>query len=159
MRVEPCCRWWAREMECTADVLAVHFHLCWVAAGAVTIGKAIYVVGGRTRVAGGQFTEHALLDVFENGAWRSLPSMPTARSGLGAGTLGGKLYAIGGEFPGGVFREVEAFDPARGTWRKVAPLPSGRHGIGVGAVGNRLYVMGGFGQGAMQGGANSSFGM
>jgi len=68
--------------------------------------------------------------------------MPTARGGLAAAAVGGRLYAFGGENPG-VFATTEAFDPATNEWRRLADMPTPRHGAGAVAVGGTIYVIGG----------------
>jgi N-acetylneuraminic acid mutarotase len=73
--------------------------------------------------------------------------MPTARSGLAAAVLNGRLVVIGGEVnrndPDGVFPQVEVYDFATDTWRSLDPMPVPRHGIGAAAVADLLYVPGG----------------
>ena len=43
--------------------------------------------------------------------WTTDASMPTARDGLGAGVINGKLYAVGGENSTGQLRTLEVFNP------------------------------------------------
>lgn len=68
--------------------------------------------------------------------------MPTARGGLAAAALHGKIYVFGGEVPG-VFSEDEAYDPATDIWRPMAPMPDARHGIGAVAVADTIFISGG----------------
>src|SRR5205814_6024362 len=77
------------------------------------------------------------------GAWQKLPDMPTARGGLGAAIVNGKLVAAGGEQPTRVFDTVEAFDLATGAWSAEPPLKTGRHGVAVAAVGPSLFAIDG----------------
>jgi non-specific serine/threonine protein kinase len=76
-------------------------------------------------------------------AWRSMPDAPTARGGLGAAMVGGRMFVAGGEQPAGTFKEIDVFDPQIGKWSRGPDLPTPRHGLGVLAVGNTLYVMSG----------------
>jgi hypothetical protein len=69
--------------------------------------------------------------------------MPTARSGIAAAVLAGKIFVVGGEAPSGTFSQVEAYDPPSNRWNTFAPLPTPRHGLGAVAVGGRLYVIAG----------------
>jgi N-acetylneuraminic acid mutarotase len=113
-----------------------------------SLGTSILVIGGRVTTNpnnfGGTTTNRATLEAYdtETRAWTQLPAMPTPRGGLGAAVLGGKLYAIGGEFPG-VYRDVEEYDPATRAWRAMRHMATPRHGIATVAVDGRIYVIGG----------------
>jgi N-acetylneuraminic acid mutarotase len=76
-------------------------------------------------------------------AWQTRAPMPTARSGIAAAVLEGKIFVVGGEAPSGTFNQVEAYDPKANSWSTFAPLPTPRHGLGAVAVGGRLYVIAG----------------
>jgi hypothetical protein len=52
--------------------------------------------------------------------WEILNPMQTARDGIACATLGGKLYAIGGQD----LTSVEIFDPGTGAWNLGTALPS-----------------------------------
>ncbi|MEM1372324.1 MAG: kelch repeat-containing protein, partial [Pseudomonadota bacterium] len=72
--------------------------------------------------------------------------MPQGQGGLAAGSVGGKLYAFGGEFfdnGGGVYPEAWAYDPARDTWDAIPDMPQPRHGLGAVAVEDEIYLIGG----------------
>ena len=73
--------------------------------------------------------------------WEKLADAPTARGGVGAAVVGRQLFFIGGEQPGGTFREVEVYDAATGSWSRAPDLPTPRHGVGVAAVGRTVYVL------------------
>ena len=79
--------------------------------------------------------------------WCELAPIPTARGGIAAAVLNGRIVVVGGEGnaadPNGVFSQVEAFDPATNRWSILTPLPVGRHGTGAAAVGDVLYLPGG----------------
>ena len=77
--------------------------------------------------------------------WRSLASMPTARSMLATVTgPDGRIYAIGGANASGRLDTVEAYDPSIKTWAKAAPMPTARNHLAA-TVGpdNRIYAIGG----------------
>jgi serine/threonine protein kinase/WD40 repeat protein len=77
--------------------------------------------------------------------WKTLASMPTARSLLAAATSpDGRIYAIGGEDDRGRLDTVEVYDPSTNTWAKAAPMPTARNHLAA-AVGsnNRIYAIGG----------------
>jgi N-acetylneuraminic acid mutarotase len=82
--------------------------------------------------------------------WAERSHMPTARSGIAAALVGGRIYVIGGENPRGVFTQVEAYDPIADRWSQAAPLPQGRHGTGAVTVKDSLYLPAG---GAINGGS------
>jgi N-acetylneuraminic acid mutarotase len=79
--------------------------------------------------------------------WRGMTKMPTARSGLGWGTYQGMIYVLGGEVRDyhmdGIFRDMEAFNPATNEWFRLQPMVTARHGVNVSVLGNRLHAIGG----------------
>ena len=79
--------------------------------------------------------------------------MPTARSGIAAAVLDGRIFVVGGEAPSGTFQEVEAYDPTSNGWSTYAPMPRARHGLGAVALEGLLYVIAG---GPAPGGSASS---
>jgi hypothetical protein len=118
------------------------------AAGAVLSGRW-HVVGGRSpgiRADDQQpLAAHEVYDPLA-GHWDNGPAMPSPRSGLALAALGERLYAFGGEGPGGaVSNTVECFDPVTGNWAALPAMPYRAHGLGAVAVGGAIYVMGGFG--------------
>ena len=78
-----------------------------------------------------------------NDQWQKLPDMPTPRGGLGAALVGGRLIAVGGENPTGVYSTVEAYDLTAQNWSALPNLRAARHGMAVVAVGNSIYAIGG----------------
>jgi N-acetylneuraminic acid mutarotase len=103
-------------------------------AGGVINGK-FYVAGGRRR--DGRDSDQ--LDVYDPVAntWSTLAPMPTARSGMAAAVLGGKLYVIGhgNVEPGEPQNQVEAYDPVRDRWITKASLPGvGRGDLAAGRI-------------------------
>jgi N-acetylneuraminic acid mutarotase len=119
------------------------------AAGAV--GGKIYVLGGRV---GSAFITRAsntdVVEVYDPAAdqWGpALAPMPTPRSAVAWGTLGGKIYVAGGEQRTSefqrTFRVVEAFDPATNRWSTLPPMEFARHGLAGDIVGGRLHLVSG----------------
>ena len=118
-------------------------------AGAVN-GK-IYVIGGRTAHA--FITVSTNTDIVEEydpatNMWAGLKAkMPTARSGGGWASHGGKIYVAGGEVStpevAGAFRAVEVYEPASNTWTKLPPMPMPRHGVAGAVLGNRFHLVSG----------------
>jgi N-acetylneuraminic acid mutarotase len=118
-------------------------------AGAVN-GK-IYVIGGR--VGHAFITVSSNTDIVEEydpatNMWSGLKAkMPSARSGGGWGTHGGRIYVAGGEVATpelvGAFRAVEVYDPASNAWGKMPQMPMPRHGVAGAILGNRLHLVSG----------------
>jgi len=116
------------------------------------VDNKIYVIGGRIGAAF-MVVPATAVDVVEEydpatNQWGGLKrSMPTARSAASWGTHKGKIYVVGGEMRSnnlwGVFRAVEAYDPATNNWTVLAPLPIPRHGHAGDVIGNRLHVVSG----------------
>ena len=72
--------------------------------------------------------------------------MPTARGGLAAAALGGKLYVTGGEVLDEsrvTFPQLEVFDPVTGMWESAPATPTGRHGLAATVRDGELYVLAG----------------
>lgn len=118
-------------------------------AGAVN-GK-IYVIGGR--VGHAFVTVSSNTDIVEEydpatNMWSGLKAkMPSARSGGGWGTYGGRIYVAGGEVATpelvGAFRAVEVYEPATNSWTKLPPMPMPRHGVAGAILGNRFHLVSG----------------
>lgn len=84
------------------------------------------------------------------GGWTQKADMPTARSGLCACVVEGKIYAIGGgPSTRVVTTTVEQYDPATDTWSRKADMRISRGFFGASAVNERIYVIGGYGSGGM----------
>lgn len=120
------------------------------AAIGVVAGK-IYVIGGRVGAAFiGLASDISVVEEYDpvSDQWNGPRArMPIARSALGSGVHGGRIYVAGGEYQDphmmATFRAVEAYDPASNTWTEMPPMPVSRHGLAVGVIGDRLYVIGG----------------
>ena len=63
--------------------------------------------------------------------------MSTARTGLAAGVLSGRLYALG---PGAT---MEVFDPAANKWAFGPSMSTARSDLAAGVLGGKLYAVGG----------------
>ena len=120
------------------------------AAIGVVNGK-IYVIGGRVGAAFiGLASDISVVEEYDPASdeWSGPRArMPIARSALGAGVYGGRIYVAGGEYQDthmmATFRAVEAYDPASNTWTEMPPMPVSRHGLAVGVIANRIYVVSG----------------
>jgi N-acetylneuraminic acid mutarotase len=75
--------------------------------------------------------------------WTRVSDLPTARSGITAAVVEGKIYVFGGEGATGTFSENEVYDPARDIWQRLTSMPTARHGLGSAVVHGRIYVISG----------------
>jgi hypothetical protein len=102
----------------------------------------IYAIGG---VDGNQ-TYLGTVEIFDPaaGSWSSGPSMPTPRSRLAVCSVGGLIYAIGGEDVAGTTATVEVLDPVAGTWGTLVSLPVSAMALAASAGPDGLiYAIGG----------------
>ena len=109
---------------------------------AATDGTYAYAVGGRDLSADKNSPAFERFDPATS-QWEALPGMPTPRGGLAATVSNGRLVAVGGEHPTGVFETVEAYDLVTGIWSTLPPLRVPRHGLGLAAMGVTLYALNG----------------
>jgi non-specific serine/threonine protein kinase len=105
-------------------------------------GHFAYAVGGRLLSSDKNVAAVERYDPVA-GRWEKLPDLPTARGGLAAAVVAGRLVAIGGESPTGVFDTVELFDLSANSWSAGPAMGSPRHGLAVAAMGSSLYAFGG----------------
>ncbi|MFA6603216.1 MAG: kelch repeat-containing protein [Patescibacteria group bacterium] len=84
----------------------------------------------------------------EGGYWLLARPMPTARVGLAATQINGRIYAIGGvDRWGQTVKTVEVFDTFTNSWSAAPGLPVPLHRAAAVAQGGLVYVIGGL-QGA-----------
>ncbi len=76
--------------------------------------------------------------------WTLITDMPTARRGLSATVINGKIYAIGGH-PGatGGLKTLEVYDPTTDTWTTKASMLKARGGLCVSEAMGKIYAIGG----------------
>jgi hypothetical protein len=105
--------------------------------------EVVLVIGGYS--ANGALASMERFDLSSR-QWSVAAAMSTARSGFGACTLAGDLYATGGYCTDTevTLASVEKYTPSSDTWSAVAPLPSARCHHATVAVGSAVYVLGGF---------------
>jgi N-acetylneuraminic acid mutarotase len=75
--------------------------------------------------------------------WTEKSSMPTARLGAGACTLGDKIFVFCGTDGETVLFSVEEYDLNTDSWTVKSQIPTGRVFPAVGGVDNKVYVIGG----------------
>ncbi|MBN9101942.1 MAG: protein kinase [Pseudonocardia sp.] len=109
---------------------------------ATTDGTYVYAVGGRDLSSSKNTFAFERFDPAA-GTWQTMPTMPTARGGVAAACIDGRIVAAGGEEPTRVLATVEAYDIATGTWSTLAPLGVPRHGMSMAAIGNSVFAVGG----------------
>ena len=132
------------------------------AAVAAAAGGKLYVIGGASMHPGstepavlGNRPHRALSTVEEYdpaaNTWRERSAMPTARNHAAAGSVGGKIYVIGGRV-GSAFvsvlssnvTTVEEYDPATDQWGILkAPMPTARSAVASAVHNGKIYVVGG----------------
>lgn len=118
------------------------------AAAAAVLDGRIVVIGGRSPgIRASDQTSLASCEIYDPATdrWSAGPALPLARASLAAATLGGKLYAFGGEStPGGVRASVTRLDSLTSNWVQLADMPRAAHGLAAVALDSSILVMGGF---------------
>jgi len=80
-------------------------------------------------------------------SWTTMASMPTARTGVGIGVVGGRIYAIGGQAMSGATDVNEMYDPETNTWTTKTSIPQANGttvdgGSGTAVYQNKIYCFG-----------------
>ncbi|HYB88778.1 MAG TPA: protein kinase [Streptosporangiaceae bacterium] len=109
---------------------------------AVTDGKYVYALGGRTLTPSANHNAVQRFDPATN-QWTPLTPLPVANSDMGAAYVRGQLITFGGENGLSVFPTVRSYNLAAKTWSTLAPMAKARHGMGVAVVGNTIYAIDG----------------
>ena len=123
--------------------------------GAAAFQGKIYCFGGRN-VSKDYSISIDVNEVYdtETDSWEKRTPMPTARSGLQASEVGGKIYLIGGwiESESSSIEEksaqVEIYDPATDTWTTGSPMPTAVAGYASAIVDGKIYVISGVASGS-----------
>ena len=94
--------------------------------------------------------EHYILDVINRDAgWQQAATMPNPRNHLSAAAVGGKIYAIGGQYghDNGVQDQsfLDEYDPSTDSWTRKANLPSARSHFEPGTMvhNDKIIIVGG----------------
>lgn len=111
----------------------------------------LYVVGGTigSCFPGGWSSNVSMNEVYDIGsdAWFTAAPMTSARSGVAAAAMDGKIFVVGGtgwaDDLTGIFRANEAYDPKTNSWADVAGMPTPRHNFAKGVVDGKLYAVSG----------------
>lgn len=123
-------------------------------------GGALVELEGKLHFFGGTFrkgdvytrdsAKHWVFDLTDpHSVWTEATPLPTPRNHLAGVSVGGKIYAIGGQTLGdednGNSQVVEAYDPEHDSWEEVASLPRPLGHISAGTFsyeGRIIVVMG-----------------
>lgn len=118
----------------------------------------IHFFGGRAQDSLVDSGSHYILDVGNTVAgWQLAAQLPNPRSYLGAATLNGKIYAVGGQSAQDSLmvgqRFLDEYDPVTDTWARKADLPLARSHFGSATVvhGNKIIIVGGKSEGSFTG--------
>ncbi|HEX6666462.1 MAG TPA: kelch repeat-containing protein [Solirubrobacterales bacterium] len=118
------------------------------AGAVVAIGNKLYVASGAPQTFGvsGPVTTYSALQVYDfgTGEWSYGAPIPNPRHHVGAATLGGKLYVVGGRGEADhSLPTFESYDPAADEWESLPDAPLGVASPGLVAAGDQLVVVGG----------------
>jgi N-acetylneuraminic acid mutarotase len=114
------------------------------------VGRTLHYFGGTNADRTADMPTHWSLDLDDPAAtWVRRADMPMARNHMAAATVGGKIYAVGGQRgeadDAADLAEVDVYDPATDAWTPVAPMPrplSHTNGSTL-ELNGRLLVIGG----------------
>lgn len=125
--------------------------------GLVRLGRKLYLFGGfGTLVCNNDYGDQFVYDLDNPSAgWQTgLAPMPNPRNHFGTTTVGGKIYAIGGQYGhdcggGQDVKLVHEYDPATNVWTRKTDLPYATSHIEPGTFGldGKVWVTGGQFQG------------
>jgi N-acetylneuraminic acid mutarotase len=119
-------------------------------------GLAAAVVNGKVYAIGGVDSVGNVLNIVEvydpiSNSWNppgplgTPTGMPTARVGLAAAVVNGKIYAVGGEDGtfSIIFNTVEVYDPSTNSWSTAGSMPTARLNLAAAAVNGKVYAIAG----------------
>ncbi|MCF8159294.1 MAG: hypothetical protein K9J76_01185 [Polaromonas sp.] len=120
-------------------------------AASAVLDDKVYVMGGQRTDGGvvpGPVTN--LMEIYDpsSKAWSTATPMPTARMGLVAAVIKGRIYAMGGSTDGhstSAVGTVEVFDPGTNLWTTRNPMPTARGQLAMAEANGRQYAIGGYG--------------
>eukprot|EP01101_Sappina_pedata_P005708 TRINITY_DN2682_c0_g1_i1.p1 TRINITY_DN2682_c0_g1~~TRINITY_DN2682_c0_g1_i1.p1 ORF type:complete len:682 (+),score=166.94 TRINITY_DN2682_c0_g1_i1:201-2048(+) len=104
----------------------------------------IYVIGGRTM----DNQLESTVDMFDthSGKWKANSHKPIRlpRFGLSTSSLGGLIFAVGGNDGDAAIPTVDAFNPNRNGWVEVASMNVGRSNHTSSVVDGKIFAVGGW---------------
>jgi N-acetylneuraminic acid mutarotase len=118
--------------------------------GLVLLGRDLHWVGGNNN-SRQDIGDHYILNLDNvNAGWQTSTPLPFGRSHLGVVALGGKIYAVAGQFGNDELlttqKYVHVWDPANpSVWTRLADIPTAISHIASATIayGNRIITMGG----------------
>ena len=118
--------------------------------GVAAFQRKIYCFGGRNVSKDYSISINAneVYDT-ETDSWGTITPMPTARFGLQASEVGGKIYLIGGRIESASSStaeksaQVEIYDPVTNTWVAGSPIPTAVAGYASAVLNGKIYVVSG----------------
>jgi hypothetical protein len=109
-------------------------------AGAVTIGRSVYVVGGYD----GSAMDREVVATTDGRGYRNVAALPVPVRYPALAVLGSRIYVFGGLLADGRPSDaVQLVDPAGRTARVVGRLPRPLEGAAAGVLGGTIYLAGG----------------
>jgi N-acetylneuraminic acid mutarotase len=120
------------------------------AGGAGIVGNTIYFFGGMNHDRTWSAPNTWALDLNNQAAgWKSKADLPNPRNHIAAASVGGYIYAIGGQYNQEQAQiaqnEIDRYDPVTNTWTKVGELPTVRSHINSSTFvwNGKIVVLGG----------------
>jgi hypothetical protein len=109
-------------------------------AGAVTIGRSVYVVGGYD----GSAMDREVVATTDGRAYRNVAALPVPVRYPALAVLGSRIYVFGGlDADGRPSDAVQLVDPVGRSARVVGRLPRPLEGAAAGVLGGAIYLAGG----------------
>lgn len=118
----------------TVTASGTHFLLATVPAGA-TDGKVTVTTGTTTLTSAQKYIVH--------NSWSSGAVMPTGVQWPMTGTIGNKIYVVGGYTSSVGVTDNQIYTPSTNTWSTGAPIPTATAQGATAVVNNILYIFGG----------------
>jgi N-acetylneuraminic acid mutarotase len=117
--------------------------------GMVLLGRKLHWISGNNNQRQ-DIGDHYVLDLDNTASgWQTAAPLPFGRSHLGVVALGGKIYAVGGQFgnDSGLTTQkyVHSYDPATNAWTRLADMQTaiGHIASATFVMGNRIVTAGG----------------
>ncbi|WKN33205.1 malectin domain-containing carbohydrate-binding protein [Porifericola rhodea] len=119
-------------------------------AAMAVMGRKLHFIGGLKPDRQTDVSEHYVLDLDnQSKGWYEAAALPEARNHLSAATVGGKIYAIGGQRGHDVSIEntdlLHAYDPVTDSWERKADLtfPRSHFEPATFVLDGDIYIVGG----------------
>ena len=112
-----------------------------------SVNGKIYCIGGEL---GGSFGSGILSknECYDTATdvWTTKANMPTARDYFSSSVVNNKIYCIGGERKGDVYKPIvknECYDTSTNTWTTKANMPTATYMLTSNSVNGKIYCIGG----------------